>query len=56
MVVLDDGDEEGMVVLDDGDEVEAVALAYHDIHNQVEVVAMDDDAKRNARHGKEEKR
>ena len=32
-----------MVVLGDGDEVGVVALAYHDIHNQVEVVAMDDD-------------
>ena len=41
-MVLGDGDEEGMVVL--GDDVEgAVALAYHDIRNQVEVVATDDD-------------
>ena len=32
-----------MVVLDDGDEVDVVALAYYGIHNQVEVVAMDDD-------------
>ena len=42
-MVLGDGDEVDMVVPDDGDEVEVVASAYHDIHNQVEVVAMDDD-------------
>ena len=38
---MDDGDEVEVVVLDD--EEGAVALAYHDIHNQVEVEAMGDD-------------